>query len=252
METLDTTKNLTGFFKHLFNFDDQTKSNLMNIVQYSLVAIIPVVAVNKTMQKYVPEADEEKGNMEILLEVILQVTLMFLGMFFIHRIIEYIPTISGAAYPEFSVVYIILASLMITLSLQTKLGEKTSILATRVSDFWNGTDTYAEKKKMHQKRAQAQGQSQGQPQGQMQMPSGGMMQQLVSPEQQAIQQSIGGVTEAFGTSNIANLPTSGGQIPDYSGMYQNTTTPIIGAVPGGDMGPMAANEMGGSFGSSLF
>lgn len=252
MESLDNTKNLTGFFKHLFNFDDQTKSNLMNIVQYSLIAIIPVVAVNKTMQKYVPEADEDKGNMEILLEVILQVTLMFLGVFFIHRIIEYIPTISGTAYPEFSVVYIILASLMITLSLQTKLGEKTNILATRVADLWNGTDTQAEKKKAQQKKAQAQAQGHGQAQGQMQVSSGGMIPPPASPEQQAIQQSIGGATEAFGTSSIANLPTSGGQIPDYSGMYQNTTTPIIGAVPGGDMGPMAANEMGGSFGSSLF
>lgn len=248
MESLDNTKNLTGFFKHLFKFDDNTKTQLMNIVQYALVAFVPVVVVNKTMQKYVPEADEDKGNVEILLEVVLQVTLMFLGMFFIHRIIEYIPTVSGAAYPEFSIIYIILGILMITLSLQTKLGEKTNILATRATDFWNGTDSFA--KKPVKKGAKAQQGQQGQPaqQGQQMQQGGGMQQQqMMTPEQGAIQQSIGGVTEGFST-DISALPN----VPDYSNMYQNTTTPIIGAVPGGDMGPVAANEIGGGFGSSLF
>ena len=75
------------------------------------------------------QADDNKGNIEITLEIVLQVSLMFLGIFFIHRIIEFIPTYSGVSYPEFKVVYIILAVMMITLSLQTKLGEKVSILS---------------------------------------------------------------------------------------------------------------------------
>ena len=32
----------SGFFNHVFNFDTETKSNLMNITQYLVLAIIPM------------------------------------------------------------------------------------------------------------------------------------------------------------------------------------------------------------------
>ena len=35
---------------------------MMNIVQFAVIALIPVIILNKTMQKYVPEADDEKGR----------------------------------------------------------------------------------------------------------------------------------------------------------------------------------------------
>ena len=38
-----------GFFKHVFNFDDDSKSEILNIIQYALIAIIPVVVLNKTI-----------------------------------------------------------------------------------------------------------------------------------------------------------------------------------------------------------
>jgi hypothetical protein len=110
-----------GFFKHVFNFDDDSKSEILNIIQYSLIGIIPVVILNKAMQRYVPEADDEKGSVELLAEIIIQIIVMFLGILLTNRIITFIPTYSGTKYPEFSVTYIILAVLVITMSLQTKL-----------------------------------------------------------------------------------------------------------------------------------
>ena len=53
----DSNKN---FFKHVFNFDDDSKSEILNIMQYALIGIIPVVILNKTIGKYVPEADDKK------------------------------------------------------------------------------------------------------------------------------------------------------------------------------------------------
>ena len=137
MSSLDTSKD---FFKHVFNMNEDSKSDMMNIVQYAVLSVTPVVLLNKTMSKYVPEADESKGSVEIGAEVVLQVIVMFIGLLLIHRINTFIPTFSGEKYPEFNVVYIILAVLMITLSLQTKLGEKVSILSDRVMQLWEGRE----------------------------------------------------------------------------------------------------------------
>lgn len=123
-----------GFVAHVFNFDEDSKMEMMNIVQYTLIGVLPVILLNKTMQKYVPEADDEKGSAELLAEVAIQLIAMFLGMLITHRIITFVPTYSTVKYEKISIVQIVLAVLMITLSLQTKLGEKVSILFDRVSD----------------------------------------------------------------------------------------------------------------------
>ena len=135
MDSVDNSKN---FLKHVFNFDDDSKSDMMNIIQYSLVALLPVVVLNKTMAKYVPEADETKGSLEVSAEILIQVILMFIGLLLIHRLVTFVPTYSGEKYPEFNIVFVILAVLMITLSLQTKLGEKVGILFDRVAELWEG------------------------------------------------------------------------------------------------------------------
>ena len=51
MESLDeltkTNGGKTGFFKHVFNFNDESKSEMLNIVQYAVLALIPVIILNK-------------------------------------------------------------------------------------------------------------------------------------------------------------------------------------------------------------
>ena len=127
-----------SFFKHVFNFDDDSKSDILNIIQYALIAIIPVVILNKSIGKYVPESDDKKSSLEISAEIIIQVIVTFMGLLIIHRTITFIPTYSGAKYPEFHIIYIVLAILMIAMSLQTKLGEKVGILVDRVMELWDG------------------------------------------------------------------------------------------------------------------
>lgn len=251
MESLDeTAKNISsnmGFFKHVFNFEDESKSEMLNIIQYAVIALAPIVILNKVMQKYVPEAEEEKSSMELLAEVIIQVVVMFIGILLINRIITYIPTYSGEKYPDFSVTYIILAVLMITLSLQTKLGEKVSILFDRVVELWEGKSDSNDKKKKGKKGSGnvkvSQPISQGQDAQMVALYSGGG----------------GSGMGQGGTTSISSLPTesAGQQQPDYNSMYQNNNTSMPGAAaPGMDsMGQgmiMAANEvLGGSgFGSA--
>ena len=139
MESLDEKSNSSnGFFKYVFNFDGDSKGEMINLVQYSILAIIPVVILNKLIQRFVPEVDENKGSIEILVEVIIQVIVMFVGLLFINRIITYIPTFSKMAYPEIQIIFFVLPVLMIILSLQTRIGEKVSILTDRVKELWDG------------------------------------------------------------------------------------------------------------------
>ena len=127
-----------GFVKHVFNFDEESKCEILNIIQYAVLALLPIIILNKVMQKYVPEADDEKKSIEILSEVLAQVIFMFLGIFFIHRILTYIPTYSGEQYPTWNIIGPIIPMLVIITSLQTKLGEKISILVDRLVELWEG------------------------------------------------------------------------------------------------------------------
>ena len=77
----DSKKN---FFKHVFNFNDDSKSDMLNICQYSIIALIPVVLLNKVMQKYVPEAEEEKGSVELLAEILIQVNQLSVNVKKVH------------------------------------------------------------------------------------------------------------------------------------------------------------------------
>jgi hypothetical protein len=235
---MDSSDESKSFFKHVFNFDDDSKSEILNILQYSLIAIIPVVILNKTMQKYVPESDDKKSSLEVTSEVLIQIIVMFIGLLIIHRIITYIPTYSGAKYPEFHIIYIILAILMITMSLQTKLGEKVSMLVDRVMELWNGK---TEKKKTGTVKVS--------------QPISG---------QSMTGQSMTGQPYTDGTA-ISSLPSydttqptsQTQQLPNYDAMYRQDTTPLVGAASPGmsegmmPMEPVAANSAlgGGAFGS---
>lgn len=229
MDSIDSEKN---FFKYVFKFDEDTKSDLLNIVQFSILALIPIISLNKAMNRYVPEADDHKSSIELVAEIILQMLAIFLGLFLVNRIVTFVPTYSGKDYPEtYGVHFNILAILLITLSLQTKLGEKVNILLERLNDLWNGTDDKNKKNK-------------GKGNVKVTQPIAG---QMVNTSQ----------TYNDGTS-ISDLPPSNmpvQQLPDYNTMHRTDTTPLVNATtPGMTMEsfePMAANSVlgGGSFGS---
>jgi hypothetical protein len=218
MESSDDTK--PNFLKHVFKFDDDGKAELLNIIQYALLAIIPIVVLNKSMQKFVPEADEQKGNIEILAEILIQVIFMFVGLLIAHRIITFFPTYSGVKYPEFSVIFIILAVLMITMSLQTKLGDKVSILVERINDLWNGSSKESNSKK---------GKNGKNGNVKVSQPISGNTQIL--PQTNQSQYNDG--------TSINSLPTNTNdyyqqqQSPNFNNMYVKDTTPLVGAATPG-------------------
>jgi len=227
-----------SFFKHVFNFDNDSKSDILNIIQYALLCLIPIVALNKAMQKYIPEANDQKSSLEISAEVIIQVIVIFIGLLLIHRIITYVPTYSGSDYPEFHIIYIILAVLMIILSLQTKIGEKVTILVDRLLELWNG--------KTDQKKKKTQGKVK------VSQPISGQQVITSNPDQMAMAQSLYGSSTSISSLPINDMSQQ--SIATSNSIYQQDTTPLIGAnspVMENFSEPMAANSVlgGGAFGN---
>lgn len=235
----DSKKN---FFKYVFNFDNDSKCEMLNLLQYTLLSIVPIVALNKAMSKYVPEADENKSSAEIVAEVIIQIVAMFFGLFLINRIVTFVPTYSETEYPEtFSIHFIVLAVLMITLSLQTKLGEKVNILVERLYDLWNGTDSSQKKKNAKQSTVKVS------------QPISGQSQMITQPTY-SDGTSINSLPPTTMAGDVAMQTAMVQQMPDFNAMHRQDITPLVNAAtPGVESfeGPMAANSVlgGGSFGS---
>ena len=240
MDSTDDSKK--SFFKHVFNFDDDSKHEILNIIQYALLAIIPIILLNKLMSKYVPEADEQKGSLEVTAEIILQILVMFMGLLIIHRIITFIPTYSGVKYPDFHVVCIILAILMITMSLQTKLGEKVSILVDRIVELWDGKQDG----KKNKSKQSSSGSSSTTNMRISQPISGQITNQSSSNNNAAITQSL----YTDGTA-ISSLPITN-PLPNYNETQPRQSQQSQQQSNASDYGePVAANGvLGSNFGSS--
>jgi len=141
MDILQESKDLykKSFLSHVFSTTDEGKAEILNVVQYSFMGVIPIVILNKLIQRFIPEADTDKSSLELLAEIFIQLIIMFCGIIVIHRAITYVPSYSGFKYENLTLTNVILAFLVLVLSIQTKLGIKVNILVDRVNDLWNGT-----------------------------------------------------------------------------------------------------------------
>ena len=138
----DTTAKLAnnGFLQHVFNFDDDTKKYLMNTTQYALLSLGPVVLLNKLLEDLISDFDDTKGNVELLAEVSGHLVGLITGIFFVHRLVTYIPTYSGIAYENINLFSIIVALAVALYNTQSKLGLKMKLMGERLGELWNGKE----------------------------------------------------------------------------------------------------------------
>jgi hypothetical protein len=127
-----------GFFNYVFNFDNENKMRIMNMLQYTLLSIIPILLILRGIKHLIPEEDESKGSFEILAESIGQVILIMVSIWITNKIINYIPTYSGEDYPKFNEISFVLPFILILATMQTKLGSKFNILIDRTIKFVTG------------------------------------------------------------------------------------------------------------------
>jgi len=214
------------FLGHVFSSSSESKAEFLNVIQYSLMGVIPVVFLNKSIQRFIPEADPEKSSLEVLVEIFIQLVVMFCGIIVIHRVITYFPTYSGFKYENLALTSVVLAFLIIVLSIQTKMGLKVNILVDRVNDLWNGSSASSGEKRQANGVRVSSGPSQHSPS------------QADYLDNSAMQQGV------FPPAPIASTAPSK---PSYDTMMRGS-----GMQEDYYMGPAAANSvLGGAFGSAF-
>ena len=219
MDILEEARNVNrkSFLSHVFSTTEEGKAELLNVSQYACLGVIPIVILNKLIQRFIPEADHEKSSMEITIEVFLQIIVMFCGIIFIHRIISYIPTYSGFNYENLTLTNAVLAFMIIVLSIQTKLGIKVNILAERLDEMWNGPS---------EEKTDSRRQSPNHVISQADYSGSSMMQNDIFPPGPAVSSNNGSSNTSYNQMGSSRAP----------------------AVEM-DVGPMPANAMGSSFGT---
>jgi len=202
----------SNFFKFIFNED--TKNTIMNITQFSFISLIPLFILVKVIN-IIPDANENKGFLETLFEVLLQIVIMIVGSVIIVKFSSFFKPLSGSPYPELLLYTTIFGILLIHFLLHTKLSEKVFILKEKIL-------VKIQNEKPKQTQAQAQTPSSAQ--------SYSLSRQLQAPQTTPVQ------------IPQAQAPTQ--QLPNYNQMYQQPAESTFE--------PFAANEaLSGGFGTSF-
>tara|TARA_Y100000780_G_C13693021_1_gene420306 strand:+ start:3593 stop:4327 length:735 start_codon:yes stop_codon:yes gene_type:complete len=223
-----------GFITHVFKYDDNTKAEIFNLIQYAILAIIPIVLLNKVTQAYIPESDDTKPTFEISIEIVLQVVLLFVGMYFIHRIVTYIPTFSKVAYREINLLNITLCFMVIVLSLQTKLGLKVETLSDRFLDYMglNGKEVVYQKQNTQQRDMYPQQQHQTNRGDNLGNYNTTTIDELPNQQRQVSFQEPVSTQPSMSAQMPASMPQQHQDQPNFDTMHQE---------------PFAANDMLGGF-----
>tara|TARA_B100000963_G_C22638067_1_gene678677 strand:+ start:2390 stop:3124 length:735 start_codon:yes stop_codon:yes gene_type:complete len=232
--TEETISDNQGFLNYVFVLNEKEKCDLMNIIQYMVIAIIPIILILKVMKHFVPVDEPDKGSIELMLEVLFQLSFIFVSFYFIHRIITFIPTYSKMNYPDFSFLFVVLPTLLVLFTMQTKLGAKINTLNNRLFKKLGLEDDDDEEE----------------------VPKKNNKQPQQVPQKQAQQAQMNNVQQSGSFSH----PYSG---PNFDNMYVDTKTPLMNAnnptnMPNNasvnnynqfESEPMAANDFGAGGGS---
>ena len=221
----DTEDTFTGgggksdsFVSYLTTITPVEKNELLNVFQYTLLAIIPLVLFLKFMKEYIPPENPTKSTIEITTEVVIQLFLIFVVFWIIHKVILYIPTYSNSPYEKLNMVQLVLPILFLLFCMKSSISEKLSILLERAMIMVGlKTDGVEEDAKKQSQKQQPP--SQGMPQ---------MMPNMNMPQ--------------------INLPINTSNQQESRDMQMNPmnsmNNPNFGLQE-----PFAANEMGGCYGS---
>jgi hypothetical protein len=120
-----------SFVSYMFSMTDGEKVELINMFQYIILAIIPIILIVKLMKNYIPPVNSTKGSVEVAVELIVQLVVLVSFFFLIHKLILFIPTYTKQNYPSIQFFPILLPLLFILFTLDKNMGEKGQLLLQR-------------------------------------------------------------------------------------------------------------------------
>ena len=131
-EQIGGSDNNKSFIDYITSFSATEKAQVMNLVQYCGIAVLPLLAVLKFMKNYMPISNPLKPTSELVFEVIVQLLVILVSFFFIHKFVLYFPTYSEVKYENFSLLSGMLPLLFLMFTLDTKISEKLNVLFDRL------------------------------------------------------------------------------------------------------------------------
>ena len=257
------TAHKDSFLKHVFNFDQDSKGEMINIIQYCILALVPISLLSSVIDYMFPKVDKTKGSLELLVEALGQLCVTFVALVFFHRIMTYFATWSGLEHTPLNFPSLIIIFLLLAMSWrQGKVGKKLHAVSKRVLTFPRDNYWDPDTKKAGSKRG-GNVVKVTQP-----LSSGGILPPPIATKQKSVAaQRDAKLTDYMETQKqiAAELPTgptpktnnqvaaSGevGVYPSYQNMYSNGAGSGSADVGSAGQEPMAANEaMGGGLGSA--
>jgi len=124
--------NGSSFISYMFSLSEGEKVEIINMLQYIILAIIPILLVNKLITTYLPLVDRSKSSIELTTEIVIHLVLLFTFIFFIHKLILFIPTYTKNPYPTINFLPVILPLLIVLFSLDKNLNEKSTMLMNKL------------------------------------------------------------------------------------------------------------------------
>jgi hypothetical protein len=120
-----------SFVSYITTITPVEKNELLNVFQYILLSLIPLVLFLKFMKEYMPNENPTKSSIEITTEVTIQLFLIFVVFWLIHKVILYIPTYSTVPYEKLNLIQLVLPVVFLLFCMKSSISEKMSILLER-------------------------------------------------------------------------------------------------------------------------
>ncbi len=134
----DVMRYMRDKFQDLISLNKMRGFELLEIIEYTILYTLITIPFSVILEKIFPNADENKGNLEILIEVILQMILIGILVFYIQKLGQLFPSIflgmrGYKKYRSFEYEGYITIPLVFV-GTQKNLLEKIHILRGRISD----------------------------------------------------------------------------------------------------------------------
>ena len=140
MNNIDSTTN-GGFFSYVFKLSKFKQADLLNFVQYSSLSIFPVLILYYLIKKFSFRCTYADSSLYIISITLLPIVLFVIGIYFIDRLINFIPSLSGKYYDVINLTNISILIIIILLASKGGYQERTSILLYRFGRYF-GLDNY--------------------------------------------------------------------------------------------------------------
>jgi hypothetical protein len=129
-----------GFFSYVFMLTKFKRDDLLNIVQYMTLATIPIILVMYFSKKYLPQITYEDSSLYIFIVTLIEMVFIVICIFFIDRIINFIPTLSGKYYEIINLTNVIIIYVLLMMFSQAGYRERISILLHRFDNWFKIDD----------------------------------------------------------------------------------------------------------------